>query len=66
MEATDKTDSFVEILRKELEVFAEKKDDFVKKFAQKDYDAIESGWRDKLDRCGKGDQKWGLFYGEKK
>ena len=30
-------------------------------FSAEDYDAIVSGWTAKLERCGDGQQKWGLF-----
>lgn len=65
VQATDKTDSFMEILRNELEKFETKKEEFLKTFSLEDYNAIVQGWNDKLRRCGKGDQKWGLFYAEK-
>lgn len=38
---------------------------YFKTFSSEDYDAIVQGWNDKLRRCDKGDQKWGLFYAEK-
>ncbi|XP_039257506.2 uncharacterized protein LOC120334118 [Styela clava] len=65
VKAVDKTDMFVSILQKELQLFDRKKGDFAKKFSVEDFDSIKTGWNDKLRRCGKGDQKWGFFYAEK-
>lgn len=64
--AIDKTSQFIEVLKRELEKFNGIKDEFAQEFSQADYDAILSGWSNKVVRCNKGDQKWGLFIGYKK
>lgn len=48
-------------LKRELEVAQKGRADFVTDFSEKDYDAIISGWKDKLVRVADGEQKWGLF-----
>lgn len=57
--------SFLSILQKELDKFESTRDEFIEKFSQKDYDDISEGWKDKLQRCKKGDQRWGLFTAKK-
>ncbi len=37
----------------------------LQEFSQSQYDKIVSGWTDKQRRCGRGEQRWGLFYAEK-
>ena len=37
----------------------------MQEFSREDYDAIVDGWKDKLERCAAGDQRWGLFTAEK-
>lgn len=34
-------------------------------FSEEDYNYIIDGWKEKLNRCSLGDQRWGLFYAEK-
>ncbi|KAI0226388.1 Phosphoethanolamine N-methyltransferase [Lamellibrachia satsuma] len=63
--AEDRTDQFMAVLQKELNRTQAIKDEFIKEFSQTDYDAIVNGWKDKLVRCGQGDQRWGFFYAEK-
>jgi len=65
VKAEDKTGFFEMVLKRELGELKAMKDDYIKEFSQKDYDAIEGGWSDKLVRSDEGDQKWGLFYGVK-
>ncbi|CBY30945.1 unnamed protein product [Oikopleura dioica] len=62
----DYTSGFIEILKGELELFATTKEDFIKEFSEKDYDAINGGWSDKVERCTGGDQKWGLLIARKR
>ena len=38
---------------------------FVKDLSQDDYDAIISGWREKLQRVQAGEQRWGLYMARK-
>ncbi len=56
---------FEACLRKELETAKDGRDDFVLDFSAEDYDAIVSGWQDKLVRVGEGEQRWGLFQATK-
>ena len=35
-------------------------------FSEEDFLAIVNGWREKLQRCNSGDQRWGLFHATKK
>lgn len=56
---------FEACLRKELEIAKASRDDFVRDFSAEDYDAIVSGWQDKLVRVGQGEQRWGLFLATK-
>lgn len=65
VEAKDVTDYFVEILHKEMKYFSDQKEDFIQEFSAEDYDDITNGWKDKVQRCGEGDQVWGLFIAEK-
>ena len=65
VEAVDNTEYFIEILNKELELFRPKKSEMEREYTLKDYDDIVSGWEEKVVRCGKGDQVWGLFVAEK-
>ena len=56
---------FEACLRKELETARAGRDDFLRDFSAEDYDAIVSGWQDKLVRVGEGEQRWGLFLATK-
>lgn len=61
MLADDKTEQFVDILQVELDRFNERKEEFLDQFEENDFDYLVSGWEAKLERCGFGDQAWGLF-----
>ena len=37
----------------------------IKEFSESDFNAINDGWNDKVVRCNKGDQKWGLYIANK-
>eukprot|EP00897_Mesotaenium_endlicherianum_P007749 jgi/Mesen1/7001/ME000365S06140 len=63
--ATDCTHQFVNLLKKELRHTEEAKDSFVTEFSEEDYTEVVGGWTAKLERCAKGDQKWGLFTARK-
>ncbi|XP_030622652.1 phosphoethanolamine methyltransferase [Chanos chanos] len=60
--AEDRTAQFIHVIKTELERAEAIKDEFIQEFSQEDYDAIVNGWREKLQRCETGDQRWGLFY----
>jgi len=59
--AENKTNMFIDILKMEVNQFAEKKEEFLKQFNENDYQYIVDGWNSKLKRCSAGDQAWGLF-----
>jgi len=65
VEAKDNTDYFIEILKSELSRYKPKKADVLKRFSEADYTAICDGWKEKIDRCGTGDQVWGYFKAQK-
>jgi len=37
----------------------------LQEFSETDYDVIINEWKDKLVKCGQGDQRWGLFLAKK-
>jgi len=59
--ATDKTDFLIQSMRRELKNFYEMKGHFINKYSQKDFDDLESGWKEKLVWCPDGLFAWGLF-----
>uniref|UniRef100_M4C047 phosphoethanolamine N-methyltransferase n=1 Tax=Hyaloperonospora arabidopsidis (strain Emoy2) TaxID=559515 RepID=M4C047_HYAAE len=63
--AEDRTDQFVTVLKEELARTLAHKEEFVAETSEADFKYIVDGWQAKIVRCGEGDQKWGLFYGEK-
>ena len=63
--AKDNTAYFIEILKGELARYKPKKADVLKNFSEADYTAICDGWKQKIDRCGTGDQVWGYFMAQK-
>ncbi|KAG0590208.1 hypothetical protein M758_1G079200 [Ceratodon purpureus] len=63
--AEDRTDQFVEVLKRELEVTEKARDKFISDFSEDDYNYIVSGWESKLKRCSADEQKWGLFVAHK-
>ncbi|CAI5730069.1 unnamed protein product [Hyaloperonospora brassicae] len=64
--AEDRTEQFVTVLKDELARTLAHKEEFVAETSELDFQYIVDGWKAKIVRCGEGDQKWGLFYGEKK
>jgi len=65
VQAVNKTDDFLKILQSEVDLFDPKKEQFIKAFSEKDFVDISEGWKDKLVRCSKGDQRWGMFVARK-
>ncbi|XP_044126384.1 phosphomethylethanolamine N-methyltransferase-like isoform X2 [Bufo gargarizans] len=65
VQALDRTEQFVQVLKKELKRTQEKKQEFLESFSEEDYNYIIEGWKEKLHRCSLGDQRWGLFLAEK-
>ncbi|XP_008799221.1 phosphomethylethanolamine N-methyltransferase-like isoform X2 [Phoenix dactylifera] len=64
--AEDRTDQFLEVLQRELDVVEKDKDAFIQEFSKEDYNEIVSGWKAKLKRSSSGEQRWGLFMAKKK
>merc|ERR1712168_1743407 len=50
VQATDYTEGFIQILRRELDRFQNKKEAFLKEFAMEHYTAIVDGWTSKVGR----------------
>ncbi|KAF3326649.1 phosphoethanolamine N-methyltransferase 1-like protein [Carex littledalei] len=63
--AEDRTNQFLEVLQRELDITAKNKDEFLQDFSEKDYDDIVNGWNAKLKRSSLGEQRWGLFIATK-
>jgi phosphoethanolamine N-methyltransferase len=61
--AEDRTDQFVEVLKRELAATEKNRDRFIEDFSEDDYNYIVSGWESKLKR--QDEQKWGLFVAHK-
>ncbi|GMN46230.1 hypothetical protein TIFTF001_015420 [Ficus carica] len=64
--AEDRTDQFIKVLQRELDVVEKEKDEFIADFSEEDYNEIVGGWKAKLIRSTSGEQKWGLFIAQKK
>ncbi len=81
VDAQDATEKFVECLNMELVRIESNKDAFIqvyffvvfnlifclflKEFSSEDYEHLIEGWHAKLERCAKGDQRWGVFRARK-
>ncbi|OQS02797.1 phosphoethanolamine N-methyltransferase [Thraustotheca clavata] len=65
VEAQDRTEHFVQVLKTELDRTMLNKDTFIAETSAKDFQDIVDGWESKLVRCADGDQKWGLFFARK-
>ena len=52
---------FEESLQREVKQAHDMKGAFLEQFSQEDFNAIVSGWNDKLKRVADGEQRWGLF-----
>ncbi|PFX23067.1 phosphoethanolamine N-methyltransferase 1-like [Stylophora pistillata] len=65
VKAIDNTERFVEVLRSERKRFETDKEIFLKDFKKEDFEYLVEDWETKIDRCGRGDQKWGLFHAKK-
>ncbi|KAA0709759.1 hypothetical protein E1301_Tti018026 [Triplophysa tibetana] len=62
VQALDRTEQFIQVIKSELQRAEEIKQAFIQEFSSEDYDIILKGWTEKLQRCETGDQRWGLFY----
>ena len=65
VDAEDRTDHFVKVLKEELKRTYENREQFIEETSEADFNDIIQGWEAKLARCAEGDQKWGLFYAVK-
>lgn len=63
--AEDRTGAFERCLTEELERAAAGRDEFVRDFSEADYDEVVGGWKAKLARVARGQQRWGLFVARK-
>ncbi|KAJ8255283.1 hypothetical protein GJAV_G00203130 [Gymnothorax javanicus] len=63
--AEDRTSQFMQVIQMELQKMEAITEEFMKEFSEEDYNAIVTGWREKLQRSLQGDQRWGLFYAER-
>ncbi|KAL4613037.1 phosphoethanolamine N-methyltransferase 3-like [Arapaima gigas] len=63
--AEDRTSQFIQVIKMELEKAEKIKEEFIEEFSEEDYNAVVTGWREKLQRSEMGDQRWGLFYAER-
>ncbi|CAD5323393.1 unnamed protein product [Arabidopsis thaliana] len=63
--AEDRTDQFMQVLKRELDRVEKEKEKFISDFSKEDYDDIVGGWKSKLERCASDEQKWGLFIANK-
>ncbi|KAM9496104.1 phosphoethanolamine methyltransferase [Clarias gariepinus] len=63
--AEDRTAQFIEVIKAELKRAEKTKAEFIQEFSQEDYDDIVNGWKEKLQRCEAGDQRWGLFIADR-
>lgn len=63
--AEDRTNQFVDVLNMELCRTEGIREEFTQLFSEEDYMYIVESWKEKLQRCKIGDQRWGLFYAEK-
>lgn len=61
----DLSDWFVEILNMEIGKLNAMKDEFLQFHSQKDFNDLEEGWVDKVQRVKSGVQSWSLFLGSK-
>ena len=63
--AEDRTRAFEGCLSSELERAAAGKEAFVRDFSEEDFEEVVGGWRAKLARVARGQQRWGMFVARK-
>lgn len=66
VKAEDATIMFLDILKSELKRIETRKEKFLTKFSDADYEGLVTGWKDKVKRAEKGIQRWGIFLATKK
>ncbi|CAN4100295.1 unnamed protein product [Withania somnifera] len=64
--AEDRTEQFMKVLQKELDIVEKERESFIQEFSEQDYNDIVGGWQAKLIRSSGGEQRWGLFIAKKK
>ncbi|GBP00347.1 Phosphoethanolamine N-methyltransferase 3 [Eumeta japonica] len=60
VEVKDWREEFKNALKVELNKLQERREEFLEKFTQDDYDDLESGWLSKIHRAEEGHQRWVL------
>ncbi|XP_048364808.1 phosphoethanolamine N-methyltransferase 3-like [Sphaerodactylus townsendi] len=65
VQSLDHTERMVSALTQELQELEKSQESFVQEFSKDEFEAMASGWREKLERCADGDQRWGVFYAVK-
>ncbi|PHU15332.1 Phosphoethanolamine N-methyltransferase 3 [Capsicum chinense] len=63
--AEDRTELFMKVLQKELDIVEKERESFIQEFSEQDYNDIVGGWKAKLVRSSSGEQRWGLFIAKK-
>nr|XP_028565999.1 phosphoethanolamine N-methyltransferase 3-like isoform X5 [Podarcis muralis] len=62
VQALDYTERMLSALTQELQELERSRQQFVQEFSESEFESLASGWREKLQRCADGDQRWGVFY----
>ncbi|XP_034954128.2 ras and Rab interactor 1 isoform X2 [Zootoca vivipara] len=62
VQALDYTGRMLSALTQELQELERSQQQFVQEFSESEFESLASGWREKLQRCEDGDQRWGVFY----
>ncbi|XP_032991833.1 phosphoethanolamine N-methyltransferase 3-like isoform X2 [Lacerta agilis] len=62
VQALDYTGRMLSALTQELQELERSQQQFVQEFSESEFESLASGWREKLQRCADGDQRWGVFY----
>nr|XP_056709409.1 uncharacterized protein LOC130480808 [Euleptes europaea] len=65
VQSLDRTERMLSALTQELQELERSQESFVQEFSKDEFEAMASGWREKLERCADGDQRWGVFYAVK-
>eukprot|EP00898_Chlorokybus_atmophyticus_P009086 jgi/Chlat1/9179/Chrsp97S08451 len=65
VKAEDRTEQFQLLLETELARVKAGRSAFVQDFSETDYNEVVDSWEAKLDRCKRGEQRWGLFMASK-
>ncbi|XP_061462316.1 uncharacterized protein LOC133374958 isoform X1 [Rhineura floridana] len=62
LQALDHTERMLSALTEELQTLERSREQFVQEFSEDEFESMASGWREKVQRCADGDQRWGVFY----